>query len=242
MNFSMFILPAIFIGIAFMITKKNAKYLLSGYNTMSESERANVDLDGYLRLFKRFHLFLGFSLLVLTFLLKIFSENTAEVYSVIFILIAYSFLLFKSIRFYNPSRFQLRFSYVLSGFLGVAALVILYFMVISFKESEIRIQGDQLELTGMYGVKIDRKDLTEISILDQLPRITSRTNGFNGGSYRKGNFRLHDKSSVKLFINNNTKSFLLLRTSKGDIYYSSLDANLPHEYEKIQAWAGMTNR
>jgi len=242
MNLSMFILPAIFVGIAFMITKDNAKYLLSGYNTMSTSEREKVDLSGYLRFFRRFHLFLAFSLLAVTLLLNLLSINMADVISIMYILFAYGFFGFKSIRYFNPSRFLLRFSHVISSFLLVAALVILYFGIISFKESEISIQGDQLEVTGMYGLKIDRKNLTEVRLLDQMPSISSRINGFNGGSYRKGNFRMGDRSRAKLFINQNTKSYLLLKTLIGDVYYSSTDVDMEAEYRRIRAWAGFVNR
>ena len=239
MNFSMFFLPSIFVVIAFIITKKNAKYLLSGYNTMSELEREKVDLDAYLRLFKRFHIFLAVSLLAITFFLSMVSENVGDVFPIIYIFCAYAFFGFKSIRFFNPSRLILRFSHVISSFLVVGAGAVLYFSLISFKESELKIQGDLLELTGIYGVKIDKKNLTEVRIIGQMPRITSRTNGFNGGVYRKGNFRLSDRRSVKLFINTNSKSFLLLRTLSGDIYFSSNNVDLAELYRRVRAWAGL---
>ena len=42
----------IFVAIALGLNKENAKYLLSGYNTMSERE--NFDIVNYLILFKKF--------------------------------------------------------------------------------------------------------------------------------------------------------------------------------------------
>lgn len=241
MNFSIFILPGIFVGMAFIITKKNAKYLLSGYNTMSAADREKVDLDGYLRLFKRFHIFLGFSLLAITLLMRFISPNLTEIFTVVYPIGAYGFFIFKSNHFFNPTNFQKGFSRVVSGVLAVGALVIVYFLVISFKETEVKIQGNQLELTGIYGIKIDKKNITDIRLIDQMPRISSRTNGFNGGSYRKGNFRMSDGSRAKLFINQNTKSYLLLKTRSGDVYYSSEDADMAAQYQRIRAWAGMPN-
>jgi len=44
----------VFWVIAHFLTKENAKYLLSGYNTMSEEERKKFDIEQYLILFKKF--------------------------------------------------------------------------------------------------------------------------------------------------------------------------------------------
>lgn len=52
-------LPVVFVSILFwtiahFLNKENAKYLLSGYNTMSEEERKKFDIEQYLILFKKF--------------------------------------------------------------------------------------------------------------------------------------------------------------------------------------------
>ena len=52
--FAVLITDIIFIAFALGLNKKNAKYLLSGYNTMSEKERENFDIENYLILFKKF--------------------------------------------------------------------------------------------------------------------------------------------------------------------------------------------
>ena len=45
---------AVFLIIAFYINPKNAKYLLAGYNTMPEKERAKVNIEGLLNFIKFF--------------------------------------------------------------------------------------------------------------------------------------------------------------------------------------------
>ena len=241
MDFSLFVLPTICIALAFILTKGNAKYLLAGYNTLSATDREKVVLDGYLHLFKRFHLFLGLSLLIVTLLLSRISPNFTDIVQVLSMIGGYSFFVYKSVWYFNPSRMQYGFSAAVSGMLALIAVVVLYFSVISFKESELKIDGDQLEITGIYGVTIDRENLTEVRILDQMPHIRSRTNGFNGGVYRKGNFRLDDGSKVKLFVNTTAKSFLLLKTTRGSIYFSSKEADLNAEYKRVSAWVGVGN-
>ena len=45
--FTIIFVSLIFLGIAFGINKKNAKYLLAGYNTMSKEQRAKFDIEGF---------------------------------------------------------------------------------------------------------------------------------------------------------------------------------------------------
>ncbi len=44
----------IFISIAYLINKDNAKYLVAGYNRMSIKEREKFDLDNFLILLDKF--------------------------------------------------------------------------------------------------------------------------------------------------------------------------------------------
>ncbi|MGB1184454.1 MAG: DUF3784 domain-containing protein, partial [Schleiferiaceae bacterium] len=43
------VLGLLFIGIAFLITPSNADTLLSGYNTMSDAQKAEFPLEDYLK-------------------------------------------------------------------------------------------------------------------------------------------------------------------------------------------------
>ena len=58
---SVLIADTIFIVFVLGLNKENAKYLLSGYNTMSKKERENFDIANYLILFKKFFLVLAAS-------------------------------------------------------------------------------------------------------------------------------------------------------------------------------------
>ena len=50
----LFIVNMTFIGVAFFINRDNAKYLLSGYNTMSRDQQKSFDLENYLIFFRKF--------------------------------------------------------------------------------------------------------------------------------------------------------------------------------------------
>ena len=86
----------LFVAIAFLVTEKNAKYLLAGYNTMNEENREKVDIKCYMRFFKRFHIFLGISLLIIGLVLYFFtSEMIAGVTLSLYPVLAYVYFLWR---------------------------------------------------------------------------------------------------------------------------------------------------
>lgn len=87
----------LFIGIGYIVTEDNAKYLLAGYNTMTQEQREAIDLASYLVTFRRFHTFLGSSLGVIGILCwMLLSEQITALFLTVYPLMAYLYLWFKS--------------------------------------------------------------------------------------------------------------------------------------------------
>ena len=55
----------IFGSLAFILTKDNAQYYLAGYNTMPKEQREQIDIEAYLRMFKKAYFILSLSTLML---------------------------------------------------------------------------------------------------------------------------------------------------------------------------------
>ena len=86
-----------YIGIAFLVNEKNAKYLLSGYNTMSKQQKDKFDLKSYLIYFRKFWINIGvLSSIVtcLTFLL--FSEIIMVITHALVVIIPLPYFIYKS--------------------------------------------------------------------------------------------------------------------------------------------------
>ena len=72
------LVSVLFWVIAHFLTKENAKYLLSGYNTMSEEERKKFDIEQYLILFKKFFKQLSYYAFLFFLLVQfLFTDKTA---------------------------------------------------------------------------------------------------------------------------------------------------------------------
>ena len=103
MNFpfiSVLISDIIFIVFALGLNKENAKYLLSGYNTMSKKERENFDIVNYLILFKKFFLILAASSTIeFTILINLLNAKIAVLTYSSYLIIMLIWFVFKRNKF-----------------------------------------------------------------------------------------------------------------------------------------------
>lgn len=91
----------LFIGIAYILTENNAKYLLSGYNTMSKEERQNFDLKSFLPFFKKFHTYLGISIIIIGLIFKfLFSNKISGLIITLYCILAYIYFIANSPKYY----------------------------------------------------------------------------------------------------------------------------------------------
>lgn len=97
MIYVLLFLSAFFLFTGFIITQNNAKYLLNGYNTMRPEEQARFDLEGFLGYFKRFHIWLAASFLVLGMAINTLENDNLQVAFVAgYPILAYIYMIKKS--------------------------------------------------------------------------------------------------------------------------------------------------
>lgn len=95
--FPVILIDVIFILIAFIINKHNAKYLLAGYNTMTIEELKRFDINGYLILFKKFFIILTItSSILFALLINFSSQKTSLIGYSVFISIMILWISFSS--------------------------------------------------------------------------------------------------------------------------------------------------
>lgn len=231
------ILSLVFGSIAFLVNQDNAKYVLSGYNTMSESDRAKVDIGSYIKLFKRFHIFLGLSLLAGVLILTMINNNWASLYLTTYPLIAYVYLVIvggKSIN--NVSTAKKVASYVVCGILILIVSLITLQGLSDYKSSDLILTGNTLEINGSYGIKFNKQEIYKQELVNELPAISYKSNGFAAGDYAKGRFKTKDGNTVRLYVNKKVKPILLLHTKQGDTYYSADTSNMHQLSKRIAEW------
>ena len=230
------ILSLIFGAIGFLVTKANAQYILAGYNTMSERDRKAVDIDPYLRFFKRFHIFLALSMLGGVFLIGLINDNWASVFMTVYPLGAYLFFLIKGQSFYKGIKNQKSGTYLVGGILVAVIAALAVFSSVEYRSSELTLDGQKLKIKGSYGLTLNRQEIREQRLVDQLPPIAYKANGFAAGDYAKGRFKTKDGRLVWLFVNKTSGPFLLIESEKGAIFYNHDELSMQELSRDLAQW------
>nr|WP_288834293.1 DUF3784 domain-containing protein [uncultured Flavobacterium sp.] len=232
MMFTLIGMSLLFIAIGFIVNEHNAKYLLSGYNTMSEEERKKVNIKAYIQYFRKFHLFLGISFLPIGTLLTYFiDENATGVFIGIYPILAYTFFITTSFKYFNSQKNKIGV-FILLG----ALILIIGFLGRDLQENKMLINSETIEFQGSYGEIVPLKTIKSIELVSDKPKITLRTNGFSLGSVKKGYFKTDKGEIVKLILNGDNKPYILLTKLDGKkIYYSAKEESNEKLFEEIKS-------
>lgn len=125
MTFAILIVGLSFIAIAFILKEENAKFLLSGYNTMNKQEREKFNIKAFIPFFKSFHIFLGITVMIFAFILKFLVNDKASGLSlIVYPLLAYIYFFKKSDKFYlDKSPITNKIVIVLLSFILIAIII-----------------------------------------------------------------------------------------------------------------------
>src|SRR5690606_653458 len=224
----------LFIAIGFILTENNAKYLLSGYNTMSEEDRKKIDIKAYIPYFRNFHIFLGISFAVLgCFLVYFVGDNACGIFLGVYPIVAYIYFISTS------SKYSIRLSKRWNK-IGVVVLIGTLIFVVGllgygFKENKISVDSESVSFKGSYGERLTEAEIQSIELVRKLPEITSKTNGFALGTINKGYFKTRNGEIVKLILNSDNKPVILLTKTDGKkIYYSAKDKSNEQILDEIR--------
>jgi len=230
------IISLIFLIVACSVNENNAKYLLSGYNTMSDEEKQKFDIHSYIPYFRKFHLALGISFLVISLLLYFFVDsNWCGIFSGVYPILAYVYFIWKSNKFSKEnSKKQDIKTYIVMGVMLLLAVFISFEFKSSLNDNEINIANDTITISGSYGMEIKINDVKSIQLINELPKIASKINGFALDKVKKGYFSTDKGEKVTLLINSLKSPFLLITTTENKrIFYTSKNKSMVDIYTML---------
>ena len=231
------VLSLIFTGIAFIVTENNAKYLLSGYNTMSEKEREQFDIKSYISYFRSFHIFLGISILIIGSILYYFiNPDWSGIFMATYPILAYVYFIWKGNQFSKINdKKQNRKTIITMSFMFVVFIAIATMFFYSLQDNQIEINDNIVKIKGDYGMELKANEIKSIELVNELPEISIKTNGFALQTIKKGNFKTKNGENVKLFINSIEQPIIYITTNNNQkIYYSSKDNSNQKIYDQLK--------
>lgn len=228
------IVALVFFALSFILTQNNGAQLLSGYNTLSDEERNAVDLNGYITYFRKFFRFFSIIYFVLGLLLYYFVDtDVAGIFLAIAPLLAVFIQTYKSSKYIKEknnksTKIALIILTAIIVFVGVL-------LAVGYKENEIIVEKSSLTITGVYGETIQFVAIDSLALLDSLPAIRMKTNGFALGSASKGKFTTKAGEAVTLILNRKQSPYLFLQKTDGTkIYYAADSAKTKQVYDQLK--------
>ena len=232
MIYIIILLSLLFLSMGIFINKKNANDWVNIYNNNPEKKQQYIYLT--LPFFKKFHRFLGTSLFVLFFTLRYaFGEEVAGLIFVAYILLSYLYFAYKINNLVKETKTVEAKIVIIITTIALAFLSVT--LVNVFKENQITITSNKVVISGMYGEEFSVSEIDTVMIVDSIPKIKLRSDGFSIGSINKGYYLTQNEETVKLILNSNNKPYMLIIKNNGNkIYLSTLHNHVEDIFTEIK--------
>lgn len=205
-------------------------WLIAGYNTMSRARKENVDIEGLGSFFGNWLFTLG-ALFLLGWLLGRLGIPHLDLLFWILFIGAIFYMLLKAQRFdHNPrtTRGRIVLGLVLAV-LALSALTVAGMVIYSSLPPPIQVEGDSLEIGGIYGFSLPLSDIEEIALKETMPPITRKVNGFDAGPFRKGHFTLEGMGRGRLYLQAWQGPFVYIFHADGYVIINCHDRQMTEE-------------
>ena len=123
---------------------------------------------------------------------------------------------------------------------GIIILLTVGFIIgISYlgnQDNEVFIENNKLTISGMYGIEWSTQSIEHVELLNSLPEVLMKTNGFSSEKSRKGKFKLEEPYGIgRLFVIGNKGPYLYIRVN-GDyvILNRAAEKETIELYEKLK--------
>lgn len=197
------------IGIGFLV--KKYPDLIAGYNTMSDEQRQNVDVEGLSTLMRNSFIVMGLIVAVLPYIFLFLGwKSLADSSILIGVFAVLPFLLIRAQKYDHNSSNQKKKVFIIVFILVGVGLAVTLLITSGIKAPQIELKNNIISVSGMYGIT---EQIHQIELIPELPKINKKTNGFNFGEVRKGNFDLEDLGSCKLFLQSDQGPYIFIRTT-----------------------------
>lgn len=204
----------LFLALGFLIKYKKCYWLISGYNIMSEEEKKNVDIVG-LSKFMGDSLFVIAGILLIGSILDYFRIFLGFAISLGSIFVVVSYMLIGAQKYDNNTKRpdgKLKTSVIfIIGSIMLVFFVAVGSIIYGSMDNKVTINEKYIEIRGTYGVKLDMAEIKEISLVNTIPDVKRKTNGFNFGNILKGNFELNEIGIVKLYIYRGAAPYIYIK-------------------------------
>jgi hypothetical protein len=222
-------------GLTYLIVKKKEYSLISGFNNRPKEEQDYLIEKGYITTLGKIFTYSFYLLLLATLLSILRIPYGAEFGFGLFIVFLLSGLIYLQ-RFEVPHK-RKRYLWIMGSISIVTVGVIVGALYTGSTENEVKVEANHLIVSGMYGVEWPIEEINNVELLEELPEVIMRENGFSSENVRKGKFRLEEPyGQGRLFIKGDEGPYLYINF--GDDF---VILNREHKEETISLYERLVN-
>ncbi|SEJ76253.1 PH domain-containing protein [Bhargavaea ginsengi] len=209
-------LIALFALFAYIILKRRSYMLISGFATRSEEEQQQLIENGYPQGVGRIFFLIAAGLLLLMPLGLTGFRYTFEVQMAFMMLVLFGGLIILSRREVPHKRKRSLLISVIMTVVVIGGTAVLLF--IGAKQPDVTFGESAIEVSGMYGERILYQDIRSAELLDTMPTVRYKENGFGFADYAKGRFSVEGHGSSLLFVDTEQSPILLIETTDRPVF------------------------
>ncbi len=231
-NLSILILaiPILLILLAgWAIRFKRAYWLISGYNTMSAEKKRRVDIEPLGRLMANMCFVMAGIIATASFLITMgWDIATMVCFGTLVPVIIYTLIYAQRYdgNTRNPDGTMKTTTKIFLGavisfliLLSVGIGILFYF---SNQPIEVTLNEEKMQIAGIYGTTVQFDDIEQLQLLEVMPQVKGRTNGYESSQYWRGTFRLEGVRRANLFIDRAVSLYIYIETSDQNKFYFNL--------------------
>lgn len=239
----------IFVGILCIVLGVLVKYfkcywLIAGYNTMSKEKRKNVDTESLGRLMGNFMFLLGGTIIIGGILIFTGFKTIGTMLIIVPMFILTPYVMVKSQKYDKNSlepdgSMKKSTKLTLGVIIGLTSIIFIFivvFYIYGVQEPKVAVDNERVKISGMYASTVPTDDIMEVVLLDSIPKVLRKDNGFDFGNILRGYFNLESIGKGRLYINNGKPTYVYLRLKKGFVIINHNNSEETQElYNRIRA-------
>jgi hypothetical protein len=127
-------------------------------------------------------------------------------------------------------------SYLINSVLFVVVIgFISATMFLGYQDHKLIPKNDSFEITGMYGDEWKYQDILRVELMEEMPEVTWKQNGFGLSTMAKGYFKVKEYGSSLLFIHKNSSPYLYIELKNKKIFVNGHDSKQTrYWYEQLR--------
>ncbi|WP_158282307.1 DUF3784 domain-containing protein [Salipaludibacillus keqinensis] len=223
----------LFFLFGFLILNKKMYGLISGFSNKSEEEQSELISNGFPQTIAKGFINTGWILVIGLILVGFGVPYVIEISWFVMIVYLFGYLLYANKL--DLKRVRKRNAFFLSGTLVFTSIILVIVFYAGLSSNTIIFTETEVMIDGSYGVEWDLEEVTSTTLMDDLPNIQMKMNGFSFYDRAKGRFRLDGLGNGLLFVYLDQTPFLLIEQEDDFIIINSKNPQETEEwYEELQ--------